>query len=261
MAQSSAALFLGLDVGTQGTKGLLLDDTGRVLARAAKNYGLIPGLPAGAAEQHPDTWVAAVTSVASTLLSETASDPNRVRGIGVSGQQHGLVVLDDRGEVVRPAKLWCDTQTAAEASELAERFGRPVPTGFTASKILWLIRHEPNSWQRTRRILLPHDYINWRLCGEAFMEAGDASGTGLFDPENRKPLEYSHATNARNQAQAAVDLAVSEHGQAKERLARCTIRSPIAGRVAAVFYEEGELMRPSQPVAEIVNLSRLKLVV
>ncbi|MEE9127631.1 MAG: xylulokinase, partial [Planctomycetota bacterium] len=173
------------EVGTQGTKGLLVDTAGRVVARAHKNYGLIPGLPAGAAEQHPDTWVDAVRAVSKELLAAAATDPKSVRGVGVAGQQHGLVVLDAHGEVVRPAKLWCDTTTAAEARELTQRFGRPVPTGFTASKILWLIRHEPESWQRTRRILLPHDYINWRLCGQAFMEAGDASGTGLLDAESR----------------------------------------------------------------------------
>ncbi|MHC4078512.1 MAG: FGGY family carbohydrate kinase, partial [Planctomycetota bacterium] len=172
---AAQALFLGLDVGTQGTKGLLVNGDGRVVARARKDYGLIQGLPAGAAEQHPETWVDAVQSVAARLLGRQDVDRDSVQGIGVSGQQHGLVALDASGDVVRPAKLWCDTATAAEAEELSARFGRPVPTGFTASKILWLIRHEPDGWRRTRRVMLPHDYINWRLCGEAFMEAGDAS--------------------------------------------------------------------------------------
>lgn len=176
-------LFLGLDVGTQGTKALVVDDEGTILARGRQDYGLIEGLPPGAAEQHPRTWIDAVQVVAAQLWSTV--DPKHIRGVGVSGQQHGLVVLDAGGEVVRPAKLWCDTATATEAKELSERFGRPVPTGFTASKILWLMRHEPQNWQRVRRVLLPHDYVNWRLSGEAFMEAGDASGTGLFDPEKR----------------------------------------------------------------------------
>ncbi|MHC4922073.1 MAG: FGGY family carbohydrate kinase [Planctomycetota bacterium] len=182
---AAQALFLGLDVGTQGTKGLLVDGEGQVVGRARKDYGLIQGLPAGAAEQHPETWVDAVQAVAARLLRRQGVDRDSVQGIGVSGQQHGLVALDASGDVVRPAKLWCDTATAAEAEELSARFGRSVPTGFTASKILWLIRHEPDGWRRTRRVMLPHDYINWRLCGEAFMEAGDASGTGLFDPQTR----------------------------------------------------------------------------
>lgn len=100
---------------------------------------------------------------------------------GVSGQQHGLVVLDAAGEVVRPAKLWCDTSTAAEAAELSRLLGRAVPAGFTAPKVLWLQRREPEAWARTRRVLLPHDYVNLRLCGAHRAEAGDASGTGWFD--------------------------------------------------------------------------------
>src|SRR5437867_2408646 len=111
-------LFLGFDIGTQGTKGLLLDAATRaVVARAGRAYGLIPGLPPGAAEQAPDTWVQALQEVAAELLAAPGVDRARVRGVGVSGQQHGLVVLDAHDRVVRPAKLWCDTTTAAEARE------------------------------------------------------------------------------------------------------------------------------------------------
>ena len=179
------SLVLGLDVGTQGTKGVVLDvDAGRVVARASESYGLLEGLAPGAAEQHPQTWVDAVGEVARALLAE-GLDRDRFVGVGVSGQQHGLVVLDERDAVVRPAKLWCDTSTAAEAAELSEAFGRNVPTGFTASKVLWLARHEPAAWERVRTVLLPHDYVNLALTGEKTMEAGDASGTGFFDPEAR----------------------------------------------------------------------------
>ena len=86
---------------------------------------------------------------------------------------------------MRPAKLWCDTATAVEAQELAERLGRPVPTGFTASKLAWIKQHEPHNWARIRRVLLPHDYVNFWLTGEATMECGDASGSGWFDPSAR----------------------------------------------------------------------------
>lgn len=176
-------LFLGLDVGTQGTKGVLLDaERGEVVARASSSYGLIAGSPPGVAEQHPDTWIEAVREVAAKL----SADRERVAGIGVSGQQHGLVLLDRKGAVLRPAKLWCDTSTAEEARELSERLGRRVPVGYTASKVLWTARREPKIWSRTASVLLPHDYVNHRLTGALVAEAGDASGTGWFDPVARR---------------------------------------------------------------------------
>jgi xylulokinase len=178
-------LFLGLDVGTGATKGLVIDGDGRVLARASSAYGLIEGLPEGAAEQHPRTWIAAVGEVARALWRELEPRPAELAGIGVSGQQHGLVALDAAGEVVRPAKLWCDTTTAAEAAELSQQAGRAIPCGFTAPKVLWLQRREPELWARTRAVLLPHEYVNLRLCGERRAEFGDASGTGWFDVVER----------------------------------------------------------------------------
>lgn len=178
------SLFLGLDVGTQGVKALIVDAaTTAVVARAAEPLTLLAGLPPGHAEQHPQQWLDAVTRAVQRAVA--AVDVRRIAGIGVSGQQHGCVVLDEEGVVVRPAKLWCDTATAAEARELGERLGRAVPAGFTASKVLWLARHEPANWARVRRVLLPHDYVNLWLTGEASMEAGDASGTGWFDPVAR----------------------------------------------------------------------------
>jgi len=175
---------IGIDVGTQGTKGLAIDvESAQIVARAGRSYGLIEGLPEGAAEQHPETWLAAVRAVTNELCSGLQA--GEVKAVGVSGQQHGLVVLDAAGAVVRPAKLWCDTSTAAEARELSKRLGRVVPTGFTGSKVAWLARHEPENWARVRHVLLPHDYINLQLTGQACMEAGDASGTGFFDPVAR----------------------------------------------------------------------------
>lgn len=188
MSALHTTIFLGLDIGTQGTKAVLLDaSSGRIVARAGRSYGLIEGLPEGSAEQHPDTWVDAASAATRAVVQEVgAASAARIAGIGVSGQQHGAVVLDAERRVVRPAKLWCDTSTAAEAAELSMAFGRPVPTGFTASKLLWLKRHEPQDWARVRHVLLPHDYLNLRLTGRATMEAGDASGTGVFDPVARR---------------------------------------------------------------------------
>ncbi len=182
-SSASEGLYLGFDVGTQATKGVVVDTTtAQVVARTGRSYGLIPGLPPGAAEQHPQTWVEAVREVGAQLLAAPGVERARVRGVGVSGQQHGLVVLDADDRVVRPVKLWCDTTTAEEAQELSQALGRAVPAGFTAPKILWMKRHEPGLWARVRSVLLPHDYINFRLTGRKTMEAGDASGTGFFDP-------------------------------------------------------------------------------
>jgi len=181
----SGELYLGFDVGTQGTKALVVDvDARTVVARASSSYELIGGLPPGAAEQHPDTWWNAVRECARALGKQL--DLGRVRAVGVSGQQHGFVALDAGMRVIRPAKLWCDTSTAAEARELTRVLGRHVPAGFTASKILWLKRHEPEHFARLAHVLLPHDWINWKLTGELAMEAGDASGTALLDPVTRR---------------------------------------------------------------------------
>jgi xylulokinase len=180
-------LYVGLDVGTQSTKGVLVDVSRKgaeaIVARAAQAYDLIEGLAPGAAEQHPHTWRDAVQTVTRQLLAGV--DPERVRGIGVSGQQHGLVVLDETDAVVRPAKLWCDTTTTKESEQITQQGRWPVPTGFTLPKLLWMKHNEPQDFARVRSVLLPHDYINFLLTGEKFMEAGDASGSGAFDPENR----------------------------------------------------------------------------
>ncbi len=179
-------LYLGLDVGTQGTKGLVVDaDSRRIVARAGSSYELIPGLAAGAAEQHPDTWIDAIRDVASALFRQC--DAAAIAAVAVSGQQHGAVVLDEDDRVVRPAKLWCDTQTVAEAVELSTAMGRNIPTGFTASKLLWIARHEPDAWARVRSVMLPHDFVTMRLTGRKGMESGDASGSGYFDPVSRTP--------------------------------------------------------------------------
>jgi len=181
---NTGPLFLGFDVGTQSVKALVVDaERTQVVARASEPLSLIEGLGAGHMEQRPEAWLQAVARTCGEVLKQV--DATQIAGIGVSGQQHGCVVLDERDEVVRPAKLWCDTATADEARALGERIGRVVPTGFTASKLAWIKQHEPDNWARIRRVLLPHDYLNYWLTGEATMECGDASGTGWFDPAAR----------------------------------------------------------------------------
>ncbi len=188
------AIFLGIDSGTQSTKAIALDlATGRVVAEARAPHTLIAGLPAGHMEQHPAEWTAALD----TVIGEVAAkiDRTRVRGIGVSGQQHGFVPLDAAGAVIRPAKLWCDTSTTKECELLTKKLGGakaairtaglPFLPGYTAPKILWLKRHEPANYRKLRHVLLPHDYLNYHLTGNYFMEHGDASGTALMDVRKR----------------------------------------------------------------------------
>ncbi len=188
------SLFLGIDSGTQSTKAIALDlDSGRVVAEARAPHSLIAGLPAGHMEQHPAEWTAALDRVIGEVAAQI--DRTRVRGIGVSGQQHGFVPLDAHGAVIRPAKLWCDTSTTAECDLLNKKLGGakgairaaglPFLPGYTAPKILWLKRHEPANYKKLRQVLLPHDYLNYHLTGNFFMEHGDASGTALMDVRKR----------------------------------------------------------------------------
>jgi len=188
--------FIGIDSGTQSTKTLVAEgDTGEILATASHATPLIDNLPPGHKEQHPEEWFEAVRNTIRAALHKSGINPKDVRGIGVSGQQHGFVPLDKNGNVIRPAKLWCDTSTAKECEEILEKLGglkrcialigNGVPAGFTASKILWLKKIEYQNYSRLHTVLLPHDYINFRLTGEKKMEWGDASGTSLMDVKSR----------------------------------------------------------------------------
>lgn len=190
------AITLGIDCGTQSTKTIALDgESGAVLASASQAYDLIPGLPAGHAEQHPQTWLDAMFATIDAVVEQLGPRRAEVCGIGVSGQQHGFVALDAAQAVIRPAKLWCDTSTAAECALLTDALGGPAAAiaelgnailpGFTAPKILWLKRHEPENFARLAHTLLPHDFLNFALTGTMRMEFGDASGTALLDVRNR----------------------------------------------------------------------------
>lgn len=190
-------LLIGIDSGTQSTKVLVVDaQNGKVLASAAEVYDLIPNLPPGAKEQAPETWREATASGIRRALRQAKASPTEVVAIGVSGQQHGFVPLDAAGNVIRPAKLWCDTSTMAECEEITSKLGGLKPAiralgnavlpGFTAPKILWLKKHEPKNYERLATVLLPHDYLNFWLTGERVMEYGDASGTALLDVRKRK---------------------------------------------------------------------------
>ena len=188
-------LYIGIDSGTQGTKGIVLSEVTRgVVARSYRSYELIEN-ERGGREQHPDSWINACTQILDDLLSSPGVSAAEVRAIGVSGQQHGMVPLDADGKVIRPAKLWCDTETTTQCATITARaggeqavvaaIGNQMAAGFTASKILWLKEHEPDSYERLATVLLPHDYINFWLTGNRVCEYGDASGTAYFDVVNR----------------------------------------------------------------------------
>lgn len=189
------AVFLGIDIGTSGTKTLAMQEDGSILASATFEYPLSNPKP-GWSEQDPsDWWDASVKSVRLVMKAGRlkASD---IAGIGLSGQMHGSVFLDKSHAVIRPALLWNDQRTAAECVEIERLAGgrrkligmvaNPALTGFTAPKILWLRNHEPKNFDRTVQVLLPKDYVRFRLTGEFATEVSDASGTLLLDVVKRK---------------------------------------------------------------------------
>ena len=193
-------LYLGIDSGTQSTKSILLDvESGKIVASAQKSYGLIEGLPPGHMEQDPAEWVDATNATIEECLQQVGSRKSELRGIGVSGQQHGSVFLNRSNKVIRPAKLWNDVSTAKQCKEMIDEFGgeqalikligNTMLPGWTAPKILWLKQNEPDNFASVSSILLPHDYLNFYLSGEKRMEYGDASGTGLLDVKTRKWFE------------------------------------------------------------------------
>ncbi len=181
-------VLIGLDVGTTGVKALAVAPGGEVVGRAEAHYPLSTPKP-GWAEQDPELWWRATEEALAGLAVE------RPAGIGLAGQMHGLVALDARGDVLRPAILWNDQRTGAECAEIEERIGlarlieltgnRALP-GFTAPKLLWLRRHEPEIYDRIAYVLLPKDYVRLRLTGERATDAADASGTLLFDVAGRR---------------------------------------------------------------------------
>lgn len=190
-------LFIGIDSGTQSTKAIVLDfQTGEIIAEAQEQYDLIEGLPSGHLEQHPQSWTAAVDDTVGACLESLGDRKGEVRGIGVSGQQHGLVVLDESDQVVRPAKLWCDTSTTVQCEQFAEAFGgqsgliekagNAILPGYTIPKLLWLKQNEPDHFARVKSVLLPHDYLNFHLTGVKRMEYGDASGMGILNIRTRE---------------------------------------------------------------------------
>ena len=187
--------IIGLDIGTSGVKGLLVSDQGEVLTESRSGYQ-VANPRAGWAEQDPEDWWQATLEVLQKLSSWAQDNDAEIAGLSFSGQMHSSVFLDEKDRVIRPAILWSDTRTSAECEEIEERVGsrkkliqltgNRALEGFTAPKILWLKNNEPENYQRCRTLLLPKDYIRWRLTGVKNMDYSDAAGTLLLDVKNRR---------------------------------------------------------------------------
>jgi xylulokinase len=186
--------LLGLDVGTTGGKALLIDEAGAVKASATSEYPMYTPQPLWA-EQDPQEWWAAAVASIRQVLAESGVAPGQVAGVGLTGQMHGLVLLDASGEVLRPCIMWNDQRTAPQCAAITQKVGAEkvlqltgnlVLPGFTAPKIVWVRECEPAVYRRIAKVLLPKDYLRYRLTGEFFSEVSDASGTSLFDVGRRR---------------------------------------------------------------------------
>lgn len=185
---------IGVDLGTSGTKTVLFDEIGNVIASHTVEYPLYQEKN-GWAEQDPLDWYNATITTIKTVLDKSNIDSAEIKGIGLSGQMHGLVMLDKDFNVLRKSITWCDQRTGKECEEITEIVGaekvieitaNPVLTGFTASKIRWVMKNEPDVFEKCRYILLPKDYVRLMLTGELATEVSDASGMQLLDVPNRK---------------------------------------------------------------------------
>jgi xylulokinase len=187
--------LLGIDVGTGGTRVVLVDSDGRVLHSATTEHAPIYAVHIGWAEQEPADWWRAACASVRACLNESRTNPSEITGIGLSGQMHGLVLLDANGDVLRQSIIWCDQRTDAQCKAITEKIGarrlielaaNPALTGFTLPKIWWVRQFEPEIWSRVRSIMLPKDYIRFRLTGTRAIDMADASGTLMLDVVGRK---------------------------------------------------------------------------
>lgn len=187
------AYVIGVDCGTSGTKTVLFDETGKVISSVTIEYPMYQPKN-GYAEQDPADWANAMVNTIKAVMTDSGVDKNDVAGVGISGQMHGLVMLDKDNNVLRKSIIWCDQRTAAEVEEMNRKLGReklieitanPALTGWTAAKILWVKNNKPDIYEKCRHILLPKDYLRFILTGEYATEVSDASGMQLLDVPNR----------------------------------------------------------------------------
>lgn len=187
------AYIIGVDIGTSGTKTVLFDESGKVIASKTIEYPMYQPKN-GYAEQDPKDWADATVNTLKAVVSQSGVSKDDIKGIGLSGQMHGLVMLDKDNEVIRNSIIWCDQRTSKEVEEMNAKLGErklieitanPALTGWTAAKILWVKNNEPENYEKCRHILLPKDYIRFILTGEYATEVSDASGMQLLDVPNR----------------------------------------------------------------------------
>ncbi len=185
--------LLGVDLGTSGTKTVLFDENGVAISSATIEYPIIQ-LQNGWAEQNPTDWWNAARDTIKFVIKDSKVDAADIVGLGISGQMHGLVLLDENGEVLRNSIIWCDGRTVAECAEITETIGasrlieitaNPALTGFTAGKILWVRKNEPEIYAKAKHVLLPKDYVRYCLTGVYATEVSDASGMNLLDMQTR----------------------------------------------------------------------------
>ena len=187
--------LLGIDVGTGGTRALILDESGVVVSSATEDHRPFASPQIGWAEQEPSDWWRACGIAVRRALAQAKLRNDQISCIGLSGQMHGAVLLDEQGRVVRPALIWCDVRTEKQCRDLTAQVGadklirltcNPALTNFTLTKCLWVRENEPENWRRVRSLMLPKDYVRFRLTGERATDVADASGTLLLDVANRR---------------------------------------------------------------------------
>ncbi len=187
--------LLGIDVGTGGTRALDIDTDGLIAASATEEHQPFATPQIGWAEQHPEDWWRATSLAVRKALAAAKLKPDQIACVGFSGQMHGAVLLDAAGKVVRPALIWCDVRTEKQCSDLNQQIGaeriiqltcNPALPNFTLTKLLWVREHEPENWGRVRSIMLPKDYVRFRLTGERAIDVADASGTLMLDVARRQ---------------------------------------------------------------------------
>ena len=191
----SKKYLIGLDIGTSGTKCIITDDGGKVIASSTQEYPLYTPKP-GWAEQDPQDWWDACVKGLKVILEKSRVDPGDIAGLSYSGQMHGLVALDADNNVIRPAILWCDQRTQAQCDWITEKAGglkglltytnNQMLTGYTGGKILWLRDEEPDNFAKMKVFVCPKDYIRFRMTGRIGIDVSDASGTGFYDVKNRR---------------------------------------------------------------------------
>ena len=254
---------MGLDIGTSGVKALILSKTGEVISTANESYPLATP-NSGWAEQNPNDWWQSVIKVIDKVVKKGNIEADKIAGLSLSGQMHSSVFLDDNMEVIRPAILWSDTRTAKQCKEIIEKTGgldnlinkvsNPALEGFTAPKILWLKENEPKNYQKINFVLMPKDYIRYKLTGEINTEVSDAAGTLLFDVKKQEwskeiieklDLDYNILPPVLN----SIDIA----GQINKSTAEMTslsLGTPVAaggadnacGAVGSGIIKEGRVM-------------------